>query len=59
MDRTTPCTAVFEFYYPYDVDRCPYILLICRNPHSHANPAPSKTPQAILDVFNELLEGLG
>ncbi|KAF8582118.1 hypothetical protein K439DRAFT_1511983 [Ramaria rubella] len=58
MDRTRSCPAVFKFYYPYNIDRCPNILLVCRNAHSHANPTPSKTPQAIIDVFNSLLEDL-
>jgi hypothetical protein len=59
MERTEKCPARFEFYYPYNMEQCPYILLICRNPHSHADPTPSKTPQAVVEVFNELLEGLG
>ncbi|KAF8583771.1 hypothetical protein K439DRAFT_1647130 [Ramaria rubella] len=42
MDHTTPCPAMFKFYYPYDIDHCPSILLI-----------------SVLDVFNQLLEGLG
>ncbi|KAF8574781.1 hypothetical protein K439DRAFT_1624082 [Ramaria rubella] len=28
MDRTKPCLAGFEFYYPYDLGRSPYILLV-------------------------------
>ncbi|KAF8589348.1 hypothetical protein K439DRAFT_1612787 [Ramaria rubella] len=59
MVHTKKCPAVFEFYYPYDLNSCPYVLLVCRNPHSHVNPKPSKTPQAVLDVFNSLLEDLG
>ncbi|KAF8576790.1 hypothetical protein K439DRAFT_1622602 [Ramaria rubella] len=58
MDRTEKCPAVFEFYYPYDLNACPYVLLVYRNAHSHGNPKPSKTPQAILNVFNSLLERL-
>ncbi|KAF8584191.1 hypothetical protein K439DRAFT_1633760, partial [Ramaria rubella] len=58
MDRTEPCLAGFEFYYPYDLGHCPYVLLVCRNPHSHTNPTPTKTPQAIHDVFTSLLEAL-
>ncbi|KAF8592569.1 hypothetical protein K439DRAFT_1324584 [Ramaria rubella] len=59
MVHTKKCPAVFEFYYPYDLDLCPYILLVCRNPHSHVNPKSSKTPQAVLDVFNSLPKDLG
>ncbi|KAF8582842.1 hypothetical protein K439DRAFT_1350218 [Ramaria rubella] len=59
MVHTKKCPAVFEFYYPYDLNSCPYVLLVCRNPHSHVNPKPSKTPQAVLDVFNSLLKDLG
>ncbi|KAF8576274.1 hypothetical protein K439DRAFT_1367727 [Ramaria rubella] len=59
MVHTKKCPAVFEFYYPYNLNSCPYVLLVCQNPHSHVNPKPSKTPQAVLDVFNSLLEDLG
>ncbi|KAF8587967.1 hypothetical protein K439DRAFT_1652094 [Ramaria rubella] len=52
MVHMKKCPAVFEFYYPYNLNSCPYVLLVCQNPHSH-------TPQAILDVFNSLLKDLG
>ncbi|KAF8587722.1 hypothetical protein K439DRAFT_1614148 [Ramaria rubella] len=58
MDCTEPCPAVFKFYYPYELAHCSYILLVCRNPHSHANPTPTKTLQAIHDVLTSLLEEL-
>ena len=34
------------------------MLLVCRNPHSHTDPLPSKTPQAIINIFNSLLQKL-
>ncbi|KAF8583185.1 hypothetical protein K439DRAFT_1507081, partial [Ramaria rubella] len=59
MDRTKLCAARFETYCPYDLDRCPYFLLVCRNPHSHLDPVPSKTPRTLIHIFNQLLDGLG
>ncbi|KAF8590817.1 hypothetical protein K439DRAFT_1657169 [Ramaria rubella] len=58
LSRTESCPARFEFYYPYNLDRCPAILLVCHNPHSHADPFPAQTPQAVMDIFNNLLAHL-
>ncbi|KAF8576151.1 hypothetical protein K439DRAFT_1623060 [Ramaria rubella] len=58
LSRTESCPARFEFYYPYNLDRCPAILLVCHNPHSHADPFPARTPQAVMDIFNNLLAHL-
>ncbi|KAF8574339.1 hypothetical protein K439DRAFT_1420638 [Ramaria rubella] len=59
MDRTKLCAALFETYCPYDLNRCPYFLLVCWNPHSHLDPVPSKTPRTLIHIFNQLLDGLG
>ncbi|KAF8591037.1 hypothetical protein K439DRAFT_1650871 [Ramaria rubella] len=58
LNRTESCPARFEFYYPYDLDRCPSVLLVCCNPHSHADPFPANTPQTIVDIFTDLLTHL-
>jgi hypothetical protein len=29
LERTENCSTQFEFYYPHDYGKCPYILLIC------------------------------
>ncbi|KAF8584865.1 hypothetical protein K439DRAFT_1616360 [Ramaria rubella] len=58
LSRTESCPTRFEFYYPYNLDQCPAILLMCNNPHSHADPFPARTPQAVMDLFNNLLAHL-
>ena len=42
---------------PYEEEllKNPYILIICRNPHSHANPSRVKTPPAHLSILRTLL----
>ncbi|KAJ7065891.1 hypothetical protein B0H15DRAFT_807690 [Mycena belliarum] len=49
------CTATFNIYTPYDLEDCPFVLIICQNPHSHPPPSPVKTPPPLLEVFRSLL----
>ncbi|KAJ7857577.1 hypothetical protein B0H13DRAFT_1640899 [Mycena leptocephala] len=49
------CPATFDIYTPYDLFDCPRVAIICRNPHSHPNPHPAKTPPALLETFKSLL----
>ncbi|KAF8583905.1 hypothetical protein K439DRAFT_1617115 [Ramaria rubella] len=58
LNRTESCPARFELYYPYNLDRCPNVLLVCRNPHSHADPFPANTPQTVVNIFTDLLTHL-
>ncbi|KAK7001956.1 hypothetical protein R3P38DRAFT_3326837 [Favolaschia claudopus] len=52
------CLSTFNIYTPYDLVDCPYILIICQNPHSHPRPSPVKTPPPLLDIFQSLLQDL-
>jgi len=56
--REEHCPCRFEIYYPYDLEKCPKILLVSRSSHSHPNPPPSKTPKPIIRVFHTLLDSL-
>ncbi|KAJ7825992.1 hypothetical protein B0H14DRAFT_2368572, partial [Mycena olivaceomarginata] len=49
------CTATFDVYTPYDLFNCPRVVVICRNPHSHPNPGPVKTPPPLLEILRSLL----
>ncbi|KAJ7306643.1 hypothetical protein DFH08DRAFT_824600 [Mycena albidolilacea] len=49
------CTATFDVYTPYDLYNCPHVVVICRNPHSHLNPDPVKTPPPLLEILRSLL----
>lgn len=49
------CPATFDIYTPYYLFDCPHVAIICRNPHSHPNPHPAKTPPALLETFKSLL----
>ncbi|KAF8525595.1 hypothetical protein BU17DRAFT_41669, partial [Hysterangium stoloniferum] len=55
---TSECPVRFEFYEPYDLQSCPYILLVSHHPHSHADPNPSRTPGTILQIWKNLLNQL-
>ncbi|KAJ7159144.1 hypothetical protein C8R43DRAFT_882333 [Mycena crocata] len=55
---TGNCSATFDIYTPYDLTDCPRVVIICRDPHSHPNPAPAKTPPPLLEVFRSLLLNL-
>jgi len=55
MEGVESCPTCFEIYYSYNLKSCPFILMVCCNPHSHPNPTPSKTPNSILKIFNSLL----
>ncbi|KAJ7788049.1 hypothetical protein B0H14DRAFT_2398806 [Mycena olivaceomarginata] len=55
LQRTTGnCTAKFDIYTPDDLSDCPFVVVICRNPHTHPPPHPVKTPP-LLEVFRSLL----
>ncbi|KAJ7809872.1 hypothetical protein B0H14DRAFT_2607764, partial [Mycena olivaceomarginata] len=49
------CTAKFDIYTPDDLSDCPFVVVICRNPHTHPPPHPVKTPPPLLEVFRSLL----
>jgi len=49
------CTAKFDIYMPEDLAACSQVVVICRNPHSHALPAPVKTPPSLVNLFQSLL----
>ncbi|KAK7032946.1 hypothetical protein R3P38DRAFT_2773440 [Favolaschia claudopus] len=49
------CNARFDIYTPYDLAECPKIVVICRDPHSHVDPHPVKTPPPLLEIFRTLL----
>ncbi|KAJ7265241.1 hypothetical protein C8J57DRAFT_1069413, partial [Mycena rebaudengoi] len=49
------CAATFDVYTPYDLSDCPWVVIICRSPHSHPNPHPLKTPPPLMEVFRSLL----
>ncbi|KAJ7800656.1 hypothetical protein B0H14DRAFT_3092562 [Mycena olivaceomarginata] len=34
------CTAKFDIYTPDDLSDCPFVVVICRNPHTHPPPHP-------------------
>lgn len=55
VERTVQCEARFEFYIPREPHKCDFVLMVCRDPHSHPNPPPSRTPKSILNIFNQLL----
>ena len=49
------CQAMFNVYTPQDLSKCPHVVIICHNLHSHPPPAPVKIPPAIKSVFEKLL----
>jgi hypothetical protein len=49
------CTTTYGIYVPNDLFDCPQVLIVSRNPHSHAPPLPVKTPPAIVKCFSSLL----
>ncbi|KAK7060250.1 hypothetical protein VNI00_001015 [Paramarasmius palmivorus] len=53
-----PCDSKFIVYEPDEEYRqaCPYILVVCRYPHTHPPPILSKTP---FHIRNSVLEFLG
>lgn len=46
-------------YIPEDLEMCPKVLMVCRNPHNHTPPPRTKTPRVILDIFINKLRRLG
>lgn len=54
-----PCSCTFREYEPLEEYRanCPYVLLVCKGPHTHPIPLPSKTPEYVrLQVVSLLLK---
>ena len=55
----TKCKATFHIYTPDDLDACPRVVVVCRNPHSHTPPAPAKTPPPLVADLRQLLCNMG
>ncbi|KIJ50328.1 hypothetical protein M422DRAFT_245581 [Sphaerobolus stellatus SS14] len=55
IEHINNCAARFEFYYPNEPVNCPYVAVVCRDPHSHRNPISSRTPRIVRDLLEELL----
>ncbi|KAJ8475498.1 hypothetical protein ONZ45_g15590 [Pleurotus djamor] len=53
--QTKKCPSTFDIYTPYDLQACPFVVIICRHPHTHPPPRPTKTPDTIMGVFHALL----
>ncbi|KAL0057790.1 hypothetical protein AAF712_015556 [Marasmius tenuissimus] len=58
--QTLPCESKFSVYEPYPEYRqqCPWILLVCRGPHTHAVPALTKTPNTVRTAILSFLDKL-
>ena len=55
----TKCPSTFHIYTPLDLEACPHVVILCRKPHSHAPPAPVKTPPPLVTELNKLLCDMG
>ncbi|KAH7903935.1 hypothetical protein BJ138DRAFT_1019827 [Hygrophoropsis aurantiaca] len=49
------CQSKYDIYVPNDLSKCPHVVVICMNPHSHPPPAPIKTPPPLVDLFRSIL----
>ncbi|KIJ46297.1 hypothetical protein M422DRAFT_250346 [Sphaerobolus stellatus SS14] len=54
-----PCNSRLEVYYPNDKTANPWIAMVCRNPHTHPDPRPTRTSKIIEELFMTLLDSLG
>ncbi|KIJ51672.1 hypothetical protein M422DRAFT_243998 [Sphaerobolus stellatus SS14] len=52
------CLTHFKFYYPNNLENCPYIAVVSWHPHSYPKPKPMKTPVLIKGILEELLLGM-
>lgn len=54
------CNAAFDIYVPkvFSDQERGQILIVCRNPHSHPDPAPVKTPSVYKSIFKNMLSSL-
>ncbi|EJD42614.1 hypothetical protein AURDEDRAFT_168425 [Auricularia subglabra TFB-10046 SS5] len=55
MVRNRDCAARFRIFEPHDVQRHPFVLVVCTSPHSHQPPERSKTPPLLRDALKTLL----
>ncbi|EIW73871.1 hypothetical protein CONPUDRAFT_147995 [Coniophora puteana RWD-64-598 SS2] len=53
------CPVSFVIYEPLDLRRCPQILIVCRNQHSHPPPPAVRTPPIVKAYFIQLLVDMG
>lgn len=44
---------------PYDLRRCPQVVVLCQGNHSHPPPSPIKTPAPLHDLLQSILLELG
>lgn len=54
-NKAKGCPTHFEIYEPDNLHECPYVLMVCRNPHSHPNPSRIRTPKSIRTKFTDLM----
>ena len=59
MEKHSACPTRYEIYIPNNLQKHPEIVLISRNPHSHPNPSPIKTPESLKKVLVSLIEDTG
>lgn len=54
------CSSTFKCYEPIDEFRqaCPRRLVVCRRPHMHPIPLPTKTPPSIRNEVFDILQSL-
>jgi hypothetical protein len=46
------CTAKFDIYFPFNMIRYPYALLVARGRHSHHPPYPTRLP---IQIANDVI----
>jgi len=59
LEPHSDCQTCYEIYIPNDLEAHPEVIIISRNPHSHPDPRPTRTPGVIKRLFTSLVEDTG
>ena len=50
-----PCQVRFIKFIPYDLVKCPFVVLVCIGIHNHPPPSPERIPSGIKNNLESLI----
>ncbi len=50
------CNVKFYKIIPLDLEKTPYVILVCKGIHSHPPPLPSQVPLEVMNKLKSLIE---
>ena len=51
-----PCQVRFIKFIPYDIVKCPFVVVVCIGIHNHPPPSPERIPSGIKTNLESLIK---